>query len=255
MRTIEIIIARYNEDLKWTTEGIFNDYKYIVYNKGDNENFEKANVDKIINVKNVGRCDHTYLYHIITNYSNLADINVFFPGSLDLEYKKKRATKILTKIRDSNHEKAFFLGECHDNVRNSLYDFKLDNWKSSHTQNFEKNDESKLQLSHIRPFGKWFDHYYGNIIVKQVFYCSIFSFDKRDIIQHPINRYIVLINQVNTSSNPEIGHYLERSWCALFNPINYTEQIVTRICRNVKIRVKMDVNLSVPIGNQIKLIK
>ena len=38
---IEIIISRFNEDLKWTTCGIFNDYRYIVYNKGDNDDFEK----------------------------------------------------------------------------------------------------------------------------------------------------------------------------------------------------------------------
>jgi len=33
MNKMEIIISRFNEDLKWTTEDIFNEYKYIVYNK------------------------------------------------------------------------------------------------------------------------------------------------------------------------------------------------------------------------------
>ena len=46
MSNIEIIISRYNEDLKWTTEDIFNEYKYTVYNKGDNDNFSKINIDK-----------------------------------------------------------------------------------------------------------------------------------------------------------------------------------------------------------------
>ena len=88
---INIIIARYNEDLKWTLEKPFDQFKYIVYNKGDNENFEKKNVKEIISLENVGKCDHTYLYHIIENYNNLADINVFLPGSLDLKYKKKNS--------------------------------------------------------------------------------------------------------------------------------------------------------------------
>jgi hypothetical protein len=56
-------------------------------------------------------------------------------------------------------------------------------------------------------------------------YWGVFSIDKRDIIQHPITRYIALINQVNTSSNPEVGHYLERSWCAIFYPMKYTKFI------------------------------
>ena len=47
-----IIISRYNEDLKWTLEEPFNKFRYIVYNKGENDNFEKSLVNKIINLKN-----------------------------------------------------------------------------------------------------------------------------------------------------------------------------------------------------------
>ena len=227
MKTIEIIISRFNEDLKWSTEDIFNEYKYIVYNKGDNENFEKSNVNKIINVENVGRCDHTYLYHIITNYDNLCDITVFFPGSLDLEYKRKRAIEILTRIKHSNMTNAFFVGEKSNNIRRKLSDFMLDNWQSSNSQNVEKNNENSLQLSHIRPYGNWFDYYFGSIKVTFLCYWGIFSIDKRDIIQHDISRYIRLAEQVNTSSNPEIGHYIERSWCAIFYPMNYTKQVIS----------------------------
>lgn len=227
MTTIEIIISRFNEDLKWTTEYIFNEYKYIVYNKGDNENFEKSNVNKIINVENVGRCDHTYLYHIVTNYDNLSDITVFFPGSLDLEYKRKRAIEILTRIKGSNMTDAYFLGEKSSNIRRKLSDFKLDNWKSSNIQNAEKNNENSLQLSNIRPYGNWFDYYFGNIKVNFLCFWGIFSIDKRDIIQHDIIRYIIFAEQLNNSSNPEIGHYIERSWCAIFHPMKYTKQVIS----------------------------
>ena len=33
---IELVIARYNEDLNWLNEEPFNKYPYIVYNKGNN---------------------------------------------------------------------------------------------------------------------------------------------------------------------------------------------------------------------------
>lgn len=218
---LEIIISRFNEDLKWTTEGIFNNYKYTVYNKGDNENFEKTNVNKIINIKNVGRCDHTYLYHIINNYDNLSNIIVFFPGSLELVYKRERAIEILTRI---NYNKtAIFLGEYSENIQIKFNDFQLSNWKSSNNKNLEKNNESLLELSKIRPFGNWFKYYFGNKKINIFCYWSVFSIDKRDIIQHPKYRYIILLNQVNNSSNPEVGHYLERSWCAIFNPMIHTK--------------------------------
>ena len=32
-KTIQIVISRFNEDLKWTLSDPFNKYKYIVYNK------------------------------------------------------------------------------------------------------------------------------------------------------------------------------------------------------------------------------
>ena len=221
---IEIIISRFNEDLKWTTRGIFNNYRYIVYNKGDNDDFEKTNVDKIINLKNVGKCDHTYLYHIIKNYNDLPDILVFLPGSLDLINKNIRAAEMLDIIKNTGN--AVFLGEYYKNIKNKFENFCLNNWRSSNNQNFDKNSESMLDLSLIRPFGEWYKYNFDNIIVNFVCYWGIFSLDKRDIIQHPINRYINLINQLNSSSNPEVGHYIERSWAAIFHPMNYTKLII-----------------------------
>ena len=38
----DIIVSRYNEDLNWTKEEPFNRFSYIVYNKGNNDNFEKS---------------------------------------------------------------------------------------------------------------------------------------------------------------------------------------------------------------------
>ncbi len=221
---IEIIISRFNEDLKWTTHGIFNNYRYIVYNKGDNDNFEKSNVDKIINLKNVGKCDHTYLYHIIKNYNDLHDILIFLPGSLDLINKNIRAIEMLDIIKNTGN--AVFLGEYYENIKNKFENFCLNDWRTTNNQNFDKNHESMLDLSLIRPFGKWYKYNFDNIIANYVCYWGIFSIDKRDIIQHPINRYINLINQLNSSSNPEVGHYIERSWAAIFHPMNYTKLII-----------------------------
>ena len=38
-------------------------------------------------------------------------------------------------------------------------------------------------------------------------------------------RYLILIQTINKHSNPEAGHYIERSWGAIFNPLRYTEKI------------------------------
>ena len=86
----DLIVSRYREDTTWLSE--FSDYRIFLYNKGEP-------IEGSINLPNVGRCDHTYLYHIVTNYNNLADNTVFFPGSIDSnELKKKNAINILRNI-------------------------------------------------------------------------------------------------------------------------------------------------------------
>ena len=222
---VEIVVARYNESLIWLNDYPFNQFEYIVYNKGDNENFVKINVKEIINLPNVGRCDHTYLYHIINNYENLSNIVVFFPGCIDMENKKGRAKDILNRIINTSYNSAFFIGEYSLNIKQKFASFKLYEWKSTNTQNSSKNSESLLKLCKLRPYYKWYSYFFGNTPAHWNTYWGIFSIDKRDIIQHPLSRYQILIQTVNTHSNPEAGHYIERSWCAIFYPLTYTCKI------------------------------
>jgi hypothetical protein len=190
-KNIEIIISRYNEDLKWTLESPFNQYKYTVYNKGDNENFEKSNVKQIITLPNVGKCDHTYLYHIINNYNNLSDIVVFFPGSVDLKYKRKIAVKLLKEINIRNN--AIFISLNEYDIKKLHYNFKMSHYETKHIKNRSKNGEKLLKKSNIRPFGLWFENMFGDLKINCLIYYGIFSIDKNDILQHPVTRYEVLI--------------------------------------------------------------
>ena len=52
---IEIVVARYNEDLNWTKEYPFNQFKYTIYNKGPNDNFTKPSMYRVFQLPNVGR--------------------------------------------------------------------------------------------------------------------------------------------------------------------------------------------------------
>jgi hypothetical protein len=224
MDNIEIIVSRFNEDLNWTQEAPFNLFQYIVYNKGNNENFNKTNIKQIINIQNVGRESHTYLYHIIHNYEKLANIMVFFPGSLNIDHKKVKAKRVLDNIIQSNFSKAYFMGQYHQSIKEILNDFFLDNWQSTDKNNLLLNSESVLQKSEIRPYGNWYTHFFGNTQANWLTYCGVFSIDKRDIIQNHVEHYKRLLETVNTHSNPEAGHYMERSWGAIFYPLNYTNK-------------------------------
>ena len=70
----EMIIARYNEDLSWL-ELVPKDIKITIYNKG------KDDISyPFIQLPNIGRESHTYMYHIVNNYDNLADMTIFCQG-------------------------------------------------------------------------------------------------------------------------------------------------------------------------------
>jgi len=74
----EIVVARYNENLDWLKKiRKTKDIKITVYNKG----LDDISIDfPIIKIPNIGRESHTYLYHIINNYDNLADQTIFCQG-------------------------------------------------------------------------------------------------------------------------------------------------------------------------------
>jgi hypothetical protein len=88
---IEIIIARYNEDLSWLKK-IPKSIKITIYNKGLDDIEIPGVKYNIIKLPNIGRESHTYLYHVIQNYDNLSDKTIFCqgdsifhsPGFLDL---------------------------------------------------------------------------------------------------------------------------------------------------------------------------
>lgn len=68
-----IVVARYNEDLRWTKQ--FSNV--LIYNKGKPlmNNFNEIQLD------NVGREGHTYYKHIYDNYDNLADYTIFLQAN------------------------------------------------------------------------------------------------------------------------------------------------------------------------------
>lgn len=222
-KSIEIIIARYNEDLKWTLEPPFNKYKYILYNKGDNEEYEKTNIISTYNIKNEGKCDHTYLYHIYQNYNQLSDIIIFLPGCLNENYFKTVKATLLLNLVDK-YQEAFFLVDYKSKIGifSDLYYFKLDDYSSLSKANSEKNEGIRFRKSKIRPFGKWYQSNF-DYEIQNISLFGIFSFNKMDIYNHKQKDYFRYMSSLEGAVNDELSHYYERSWEAIVYPMKYTK--------------------------------
>lgn len=72
-KDLEVVVARYNEDVLWTQNL---NYKNIIYNKNRNDDHLFQN-----NLPNVGREGHTFFYHIVNNYDNLSEYIAFVQGN------------------------------------------------------------------------------------------------------------------------------------------------------------------------------
>ena len=214
-----ICVSRYNEDLSWTLEYPFHQFNYTVYNKGINEDFEKKHVAKVITLPNVGRCDHTYLHHVVTQYHSLPTTVIFLPGSTEMEYKKKIAAKLLLSIL--HKKRAYFIGSETNSIFQTFFDFSQEEYRCQNPNNQLINNETKVHLCPHRPFGNWFLRH-GFQDVGYHCYYGVFSVDKRDILQHPLSRYKQLLAELAVHSNPEVGHYTERAWATIFGPLRYT---------------------------------
>lgn len=215
---IEIVISRYNENLEFLSDEIFNNYPIIIYNKGINYDFYKPpSLKKIVNLSNVGVCDHTYLYHIIENYDNLANVTIFLPGSCTDELKKDRYINVLNKTIETNNTVIY--GYCDENNKSDLYNFRLTEWVSTNENNKILNPDSKLRECDIYPYGKWYDEVFPGINNNCITYLGIFSVSKEHIHNRNKESYEELIKFVSNSINEECAHYIERSYISIFDPL------------------------------------
>lgn len=211
----EIVVSRYEEDISWV-EPLTSEHKITCYNKG------KTYVEGSIALPNVGRCDHTFLHHIITNYDNLSEITIFLPGSCMDSHKEWSAKFVINKVRENRN--SVFYGRKHDDVKSEYMNFSINEWKATNENNASLNPETTLHLSDTRPFGAWFEkHFPGASPTTVVCYFSIFAVSKKHILQHPVERYKKILQELEVHSNPEVGHYVERSWGAIFQPYNKEE--------------------------------
>ena len=217
---MDLVIAYYKEDLSWLNE--YKDIpfrKIFIYNKGTTKP-KTALPFTEIKLPNVGRCDHTYLYHIIHEYNDLAPVTIFTTASLQLSHKKRQFDFTLRKVQATNN--TVMLGASYNDVAKEFHGFYRDTWQSTDKNNREDTSKDILHKSAIRPFGKWYESTFNKLKISFVTYGGVFAVSKAHIHHHGVRYYQSLIDQFPNHSNPEVGHYFERAWVAIFHPIPHT---------------------------------
>lgn len=183
MTKVTVVIASYKNDLGWLNYITNPDVNIIVIKKGNALIYERA--EETIIIKNVGMCDHSFLYYISHFYDFLEDYTIFLQ---DYPFDHYRDT--ISFINSKEYLRGFkplaekFIpippGEGTDNFIESFLDITFQGV--------------------IFPGG------------------AQYSVPKYNIISKPKKFWIYLYNELPWNENSFIPWWVERSWLFLYNP-------------------------------------
>lgn len=209
--SIDIVIARYTEPLDWLeTVDLSPITRIFIYNKNNEAYTLPVSITNKIpsrisvtieNLPNVGRESHTYLHHIIKMYelNNFCDKVIFVQGRFSdhVSYDQLIAGNNFYRITNVNNQVINFREKSYGGpIRSNKHNVTALQWIKIYV---DKNIESFIKRDYFMKYG------------------ACFNIDKQSILSRPLASYKELITTLDDHSNPEDGHFFERSWYYIFN--------------------------------------
>jgi hypothetical protein len=278
MNKINLIIARYNENLDWIEYIPKNlNINIIIYNKGlDDISYPS------IKLQNIGRESHTYLYYIIENYDNLADINISTQGDpfihnpnfiydlykintyediqpLSYGYSYNTPPPEITYLFYEKYKSNFYVDYLDNNFQpTNIYYY---NRFSEITINDIKKELNEKDL--LKYYIKKLD--ITNIKTKYLLptsYAALFSVKKYIIKKRKIDFYKNMLNVLLDTKKFDMGYILERLWLMIFYYNMYNNNYLPLLKKDYQLtdityKIKNNcINLDIPIihNEYIKII-
>jgi hypothetical protein len=191
----EIVVAKYNEDVSWTRP-----YRYVkVYDKSKGD------------LPNIGRESHTYLTYIVENYENLPDVVFFSQGCKD-DHCGNIPIENFINIDGMYSENYSYLNSEH-----YFYNKESQNFNKDHLYYYKENKLYDDKLGYRLWFKTYVDENHNIDEGVTLWWGAIFSVKRECILSRPKKYYQMLLDYIPHDSNPEVGHYFERSWFYIFN--------------------------------------
>tara|TARA_B100000212_G_C27341897_1_gene519579 strand:- start:773 stop:1384 length:612 start_codon:yes stop_codon:yes gene_type:complete len=181
----------------------------VIYNKGPE--IKNAEFENILNLQNVGRESHTWLYHIVKNYHNLDDINIFLQGRIDdlncMAYENP--IKYLKGIDNYG-----FVASRYGLLTPFHWKWNVGIEKDKrYKEKWEKTEISRSKIG-FRQFSKKLFPNIPRFVATS--YGGCFAVQKNYIRKYDIHFYSHLLDILSTHNNPIEGHYMERLWCYMY---------------------------------------
>jgi len=165
----ELVIAKYKEDVEWA-RSVPDDWDITVY-------------DKEVDVPNIGRDSHTFLYHICLRYHSLADLTVFSQGRYD-----DHCEDLIGRMKLLKH------GEGYTHLSDRIFHVAADG------NNFWEPNVEKIS---------GYQETFGLPNERLTFpYGAFLAVDKENVLKRPLNFYLNLLTLVsNKGQNAAMMEY------------------------------------------------
>ena len=202
-----IIVSRYDEDISWLER--YKDFNIYIYNKG--EKIETTFTNEVLNLSNVGRESHTWIYHIVKNYNSLDSVNIFLQGRVDdlgiMAFTNPKDYLEKTKKFGFSASRLGLLGPLH--------------WKKNIGIEKDKRYKTKWENGEISRSSEGFRNFAKYLFPKiPIFvatsYGGCFAVTAKKIKKYDLNFYEDILSILEKHPNPIEGHFMERLWCYLF---------------------------------------
>jgi hypothetical protein len=219
------IITRYNETIDWIEYIQSKVDIFYIYNKGENDVLFKNPVPpelsqkmKIEKLPNIGRIDHTIVYHILKNWDNLEETLISLPGSILMCYAKgSYLTGINKRIEIYKERYRGFYSPRFSKV-SSHFNYSIDNYQAEGHCNRNNNPFIK---SEYPDFQTWKKALIDERPMRYVGMRGMFIVHRENIKHINKKIYENLLESLSVGDNIENGHFAERIWAHIFRQYSF----------------------------------
>ena len=195
--------------------GDFPDRNVYIYNKLKGSTYAKSRFRNEF-LENIGKCDHTYLAHVIKNYDRLAEFTLFITPHYDehviSEQRNESVLNFFSKCnqaRDYVDANEYFSLACNNYI---CKNFRLAHWDSRLKPNKDNLTFGDWMLKNVEPK-------FENYVRRHGLYYTFggtFCVEKKYILSRPLSFYVKLMEQFDVNDS-EVAHFFERAWFYIFN--------------------------------------
>lgn len=212
--TLEIVVAKYQEDVSWINEWVPFVDKVTIYDKSTDPVKSPHPKVSVVQLPNVGREGHTYAHHFVEHYDDLCDNVVCTQGKYD-DHLSRADFEALVRGREQPAANGLDIP-----------------WSSSPMKHFGWTVEHNFQTATMQPMqpcemtmAKYFLTHVADDIVPEAelrwWFGAIFNAVATNVRRHPRSKYEGIRDSLAVGNNPEAAHMMERFWRALLVPKNY----------------------------------